>query len=256
VNRQTPRLLAGILRCPELGWRAGLALLAAKAARGIGVRRDVEVRLRRSRIWLGRDSFATDWNVFVEIFVGRAYAGIDYRGADVLDAGAHKGYFAVFALANGARTVTSLEPEPENFRLLARAAAGDQNWRARRQAVAGAVGTRSLRLGLAYSHSLVLEPGGGGAVDVEAVTLGDLLRETRGRPSIAKLDVEGAECEILSATPAESLAAVSALVVEAHLGAPCGPDDLARLAERAGLRRLAGPDRPGLLTFVRPAGAA
>ena len=140
MNRRTPLLLARMLSCPELGWRAGLTLVAAQAGRAVGIRRDVEVRLRRSRVWLGRDTFTTDWNVFVEIFAGRAYARVDYRGADVLDAGAHKGYFAAFALANGARTVTSLEPEPENFRLLARAAAGDEDWQVLRQAVAGAAG--------------------------------------------------------------------------------------------------------------------
>ena len=51
----------------------------------------------------------------------RAYAG-DYRGAFVVDVGAHKGYYGAYALAHGARWVVSYEPETANFALLERAA--------------------------------------------------------------------------------------------------------------------------------------
>lgn len=252
MNRRTPQLVARLLTCPDLSWRTRLSLIVAKAARGVGVKRDLEVRLCQCSVWLGRDTFAIDWNVFIEIFLDHAYGLIDYAGADVLDAGAHKGYFAAFALENGASSVTSLEPEPYNFRHLARAAAGNDAWRVRRQAVAGKAGTRSLRLGLAYSHSLVLETGSEDAIEVEAVTLAELLGASSGGRLIAKLDIEGAECEALSATPAEKLSGLDALVVETHADAPCGRDDVVTVAEATGLCLVTSPCRPTLLTFVRP----
>lgn len=251
MNRQTPQVLTTLLRCPELRWRARLSLIAAKVGCALGATRDVEVRLRHRSIWLGRDTFAIDWNVFAEIFLGRAYGRIDYRGANVLDAGAHKGYFAAFALENGAKSVTSLEPEPYNFRFLARAAVNDESWLVRPQALAEETGTRMLRLGLAYSHSLVLATGGEDAIEVEVVTLADLLDTPPGDTSILKLDIEGAECEVLSATPPAKLAGLEAMVVETHEGAPCGSDDVVTMAESTGLRLIENPDRPTFLTFVR-----
>src|SRR3990167_7124298 len=64
----------------------------------------------------GRD-FMYDKNPFHEIF----YEGIyrtNYSDAVVLDVGAHKGYFTVNALLNGALRVYAYEPEEFNFKFL------------------------------------------------------------------------------------------------------------------------------------------
>src|SRR4051812_28106155 len=56
-----------------------------------------------------------------EIFVQRQYAA-DYRNAVVLDLGAHKGCFTLFAAQGRADWVLAFEPEEKNFSVLSRAA--------------------------------------------------------------------------------------------------------------------------------------
>ena len=50
-----------------------------------------------------------------------------------------------------------------------------------------------------------------------------------------KLDVEGAECEVICATPAAAWTGVDELFVEHHDFAPCSTEQLAQHLARAGL---------------------
>ena len=67
---------------------------------------------------IGSDNVHVDLQTFAEIFVLREYAPLDVRSAHVLDLGAHKGYFAAWALRRGAAFVSSYEPHPKNFAAL------------------------------------------------------------------------------------------------------------------------------------------
>lgn len=58
-----------------------------------------------------------DLGTFREVFVSGDYF-TNYKGSVVVDLGAHKGYFTAYALANGADAVFAFEPEDRNFEAL------------------------------------------------------------------------------------------------------------------------------------------
>jgi FkbM family methyltransferase len=238
-----PRALAlghdavSVLRCPELTSHGKLSLLWAKARyHARRLRHDAIVDCGVARIRFGAESFLYDWYVFEEIFMKRIYRRLRLESACVLDLGAHKGYFAAFALAHGASNVVSFEPEATNFRRLATAAEGVARWTARQEAIAGESGVRALQLNEAWSHSLVARDDGDDVVTVAAVSLGDVLQPHAGKRQVVKVDIEGAECEALARTSPDLLARVDELVVEAHAGAGCEPARIVAIAEGAGLQ--------------------
>src|SRR5690242_9500405 len=80
--------------------RAGrLAILVAYATRRL---RRGSIRVPVSdgvAVYVGRRSIDSDWELFRGMFLPRKAAHkADYRGATVLDIGAHKGYFGAHAL--------------------------------------------------------------------------------------------------------------------------------------------------------------
>ena len=96
--------------------RAGDSADAYAGARAYAVRR------RAGDVYLSEDDYEIDWASFAFVAVDDAYAG-DYRGACVVDLGAHKGYYGAYALRHGARAVVSYEPERANASFLERSAA-------------------------------------------------------------------------------------------------------------------------------------
>ena len=242
-----------IAQCPELTLAGKRAMLLAKLRYHTGLlRRDQVVDCGVARIRLGRESFPADWRVFFEVFVSRIYDGIRFDRASVIDLGAHKGYFAVFALGRGAARVVSYEPEPMNFGRLAAAAYTVPHWTVHREAVAGETGQRSLSRRESWSHTLSDGDGDGeGAVDrlaVQTISLANVLADHDGARPVIKLDIEGAECEALSSAPPELLARVDELVVEPHPDAGCDRTAIVTLATAAGLRTVDEPTN--LLHFV------
>lgn len=160
-------------------------------------------------VYLARATLAIDRRQFDYIFEGRHYE-IDYEGAAILDIGAHKGYFAAYALSRGAAAITSFEPESQNFRFLSesarRARRRGLRWEARKEAIGAAAGEADLLVGVeSWSHSLVVSPHPGLAEGrrerVQVVALEPLLTAYRSRRLIVKLNVEGAECDIVLGTP-------------------------------------------------------
>jgi len=242
--------LRAVAECPDLTLAGKRAMLLAKLRYHAGLlRRDQVVDCGVARIRLGQESFAADWRVFFEVFVSRIYGGIGFDRASVIDLGAHKGYFAVFALGRGAARVVSYEPEPMNFRRLAAAANAVPHWTVRREAVAGKTGERLLSRGESWSHTLL--DNGDGAVDrlaVQTISLANVLAHHAGERHVIKLDIEGAECEALSSAPPEVLARVDELVVEPHPEAGCDRAAIVTIATAAGLRAVYDPTN--LLHFV------
>lgn len=201
----------------------------------------------------GGEDFPIDWKAFVEIFADEPYAE-DYRETHVLDVGAHKGYFAAYALALGAARVVSFEPAIANFEVLARTAAGaGGKWLARNAALGRASGTGELLLDTtSWAHSLVRVERPAGTQPVSIVTLADALAELRAPPgacTIVKVDAEGAECEILE--DAAALGRVDVLLVEWHAEtATCTAEELTQAVQSAALE-LQPPTR-GAMRFRRP----
>jgi FkbM family methyltransferase len=209
------------------------------------------------RVFLNRGTLASDLETLREMFVPRKNPyRADYEGAVVLDIGAHKGYFAAFALVHGARCVLSYEPASENFELLERAAATFRRrgirWETRHAAVGEESGSAVLEVSAeSWTHSLHALPQSGPAravssevVEIVAarLALDEAGRAASGGKLIVKIDAEGAECQICRAD-ATNWAPVSELFVETHDSAPCEVSDLLAEPGRAGLAPLerAGP---------------
>ena len=139
------------------------------------------------------------------------------RGDRVADLGANVGVFSVLAAARGAH-VTALEPDPDTYAWLERNASpfGVDCRRAAvvgRRPESGEVTLVRDPRGDTANHLAGLRPadGDGRGERVPAVALTDLLEEGY---DIVKLDVEGAEFELLAGGRPEDLSGLRRLVAE------------------------------------------
>jgi len=186
---------------------------------------------------------ATAWVVFC-----REEYRVPLRARCIVDIGANFGAFSLYAASRAPwARVVSLEPHPDEFpRLVQHVAANGlgQRVHALQLAVASEAGTRWMDADPAHpAPSRGLHPPGEDAparsVAVRAATLPELLDRARliagaERIGLVKMDVEGAEHEILPDLPSGALFDVDAWVMEYH---PNGPRAaLFAALEREGLR--------------------
>lgn len=119
-------------------------------------------------------------------------------GATVLDVGAHVGYYTLVSsvLAGPGGRVVAFEPNPRNHDFLRRHVAlnGCANVEVEQAAVAAANGTARFDFGSGSGTGRLAE---GGAIEVRTVRLDDFCAERRLHPAAVKIDVEGAELEVL-----------------------------------------------------------
>jgi FkbM family methyltransferase len=207
-------------------------------------------------VWVSRRTLDSDFQTLREMFVPRKNCyGAEYAGAVVVDIGAHKGYYAAFALLMGARCVHSYEPASENYALLERAAAsrrpGSASWQTRNAAVGAKSGSGVLNVSAeSWAHSLhagLPRSGPARAMTFEAVEVvsgEDVLTQAvvaaAGGKLIVKIDAEGAECEICLQTDPSVWKAVDDLFVEVHDFAPCDRRTLATHLRNTGLTPTSG----------------
>jgi len=78
------------------------------------------IRLPVGKIFMDGQNAAIDFQVLGQVLLDEVYSEVHLRDKVVIDLGAHKGYFAAYALMVGAKAVFSYEPEPTNFMCLAR----------------------------------------------------------------------------------------------------------------------------------------
>ena len=235
-----------------------LGILQADARRTLRPKPAYALRYGPGEIFLSHDDYAIDLESLK--FVAAGEYGTDYTAAVVIDLGAHKGYYGAFALAHGARSVVSFEPENANFELLERSAATFRergaDWVVRHSAVGAEQGEATLHvMNASWGHTLH-PPGsrteyevGLQPVLVEAMT--DVLAEAKsltvGRAGlVVKVNTEGAECEIVLGTPAEAWIGVSELFVEVHPWAKCTAAELADHLAPVGFRDLSSEMSPVL----------
>ncbi len=213
------------------------------------------MRYGRGDVFLSEDDFAIDRRSLAFVLEG-SYA-TDYRDAVVLDVGAHKGYFGAWALAHGARTVISFEPERANLELLERAAASFRargaDWRVRPVAVGASEGEAELHV-MSASWGHALQPPEAFAEHevatqrVPVVAVAATLAEARALAGatgrlVVKANVEGEECRAVLETLPTAWEGVDELFVETHPWAPCGAEELAAHLSPAGLTRAESPAR-------------
>jgi FkbM family methyltransferase len=181
-------------------------------------------------------------SIFTEVFHNGEYdvPGLTLGPGDVvLDVGAHQGFFACYAALKGAR-VHAYEPDPDNYALLLENVA--------RNGLGVSVEAHNTAVGAATGRVQLygLDAMGGGmnstsdayarvtghrvreARDVPCLSVADMLAPfAEGRIALFKLDVEGAELEILRALPAAAAASIDSFALEYH--EPMAP--LSALAE-------------------------
>jgi len=232
--------LARAVRHRGLPWHTRAGLVRSELGRRARPHPAYGLRVGPATVYLSNDDYEIDWASFAFVFVDEAYAG-DYRGAVVLDLGAHKGYYGAYALLHGATAVVSYEPETANFALLDRAAAtldrAGSAWHARQSAVGAVSGEAELHvMGASWGHALAPpEAFAKHEVAVERVhvdALADVLagavERAAGARVIVKLNIEGAECPAILDTPVRAWTAIDELYVETHPWASCTADDIAR----------------------------
>jgi FkbM family methyltransferase len=254
--------LARAVRHHGLPRSARAGLLRLEIARRTRPRAAYALPLGAATIYLSHDDYEIDWASLAFVALDEAYAG-DYDGAVVVDIGAHKGYYAGYALLHGARAIVSYEPETANFALLERAAAAARErggvWHTRRCAVGAGRGEAELHvMGASWGHAL--HPPEAFAeyeiaveqVRVEALAdvLADAIDLAGGARVVVKVNIEGEECPTILGTRHSAWEGIDELYVETHPWAACGAEELARHLEAAGLTRRETA-HPGVLRLAR-----
>ncbi len=161
-----------------------------------------------------------DQSVFEEIFVDRDYRLLDpviqKAGGLIIDAGAHIGCFSVYAaIQNSKVKILAYEPEERNFALLKEnlRANGCRNVLCKNLAIGKSDGIRELFLNEdSHNHSFF---GEGAAKKVNCTTLWKILNKV-GVCDLVKMDVEGAEFEILANLDEDVFGKVRNFFVEYH----------------------------------------
>lgn len=84
--------------------------------RVLSARRDKKKGLYPIRLPVGEnfadgENAGVDFQVLAQVFLDEVYGELKFQDRIVIDVGAHKGYFAAYALMSGAKAVLSYEPE-------------------------------------------------------------------------------------------------------------------------------------------------
>jgi FkbM family methyltransferase len=210
--------------------------------RRIGVTVPVRLRLgdRTTNFWVADRS---ELFAVADVFLGDEYAALGCERPDViLDLGAHVGSATLYFKHRfpDARVV-AVEPNPRAVARLRRNTAGLPGVEILNVAVGGH--TRPGRF-LPAPHTSASRLASDGPLEVDVLGLGDLLERIGvSRVDLIKLDIEGAEFEVLESARLDN---VDELIVELHAGHPGAPADtrlwLERVADRAGFTLVPGGD--------------
>ena len=253
----------GSLLDRRLPLRTRVDLLVAEARKKCAQRDLYGVRYGKGRIYLSNENFRVDRASFTFAVTEASYA-TEYGGSVVLDLGSHKGYYAAYAAAHGARAIVAYEPESANHAVLERTAdehgSDEVSWEVRRAAVDATAGRADLHV-LRGSWGHALEPPASfaehevGIESVPVVALADALGEAtshlaRGLRLVVKVNIEGAECSAVLGTPASAWKDVDEVFVETHPWADCDASKLADHLQPAGLSRVTSA-HPAVLRMRR-----
>lgn len=170
-----------------------------------------------------------DAEVINDIFFKRVYANAFpfYQNCNIIDIGAHKGYFSLFAsrYAGLNAKILSIEPEPSNFNSMVQNIKHNkmENISAFQCAISNETGKQQLFLSETVNHSLVKVDvkhpyiKQDGSIEVDTYSLKDFMKKNSiSKVDFLKIDCEGAEYEILFNTDDETFSNIKTIALEFH----------------------------------------
>jgi len=181
----------------------------------------------------------SDLSVIDEFFVDRMYRSIELQISDcpdvkygiptlcrdrfqILDIGAHIGVFSIYSkIINPKSEIIAIEPEPENFELLKTNLKlnGCKNIKAIQAAlIAGNEKTTNLYLSKnTHNHSTNKPLNQSTSITAPATNLELLMKEHKlSKIGLLKMDIEGAEFEIVSGLRTSDFGRIQNFVIEYH----------------------------------------
>jgi len=189
----------------------------------------------------------SDLSVIDEFFVDKMYRSADQLIAEcrepILDIGAHIGMFSIYAsILNPKVKIIALEPEPENYKLLKEDLKQNHCKNVVTKQVAlvssqhchldcspdgvqdetegslSSDNTNTVKLYISqdtHTHSLVSKTES--SIEVPAITLEKLITQNKlDKIGLLKMDIEGAEFEIMETLKHENIKAIQTMVIEYH----------------------------------------
>lgn len=183
-----------------------------------------------------------DESVAAEIFRWREYRSAEKimtNAKTIIDAGAHIGLFALYALAlNPTAKIICLEPEPNNLLSLKQNLKNNKisSVKVIGAALAGQSGPRSLAVTPDnHNHHLVSDTLSKSVIAVTAINLPDLLKRQKiNQVDLLKMDIEGAEYEIIAQLRAADFAKIQNLILEYHENSDQKRQEIEAALRRAG----------------------
>lgn len=183
-----------------------------------------------------------DDGIIEEMYLDRIYTPEGFEIKDgwvVLDIGAQKGFFSIFA-ASFAKNVKvySFEPFPKNFKFLTENIKqnGIKNIKAFQLAVCKACGKRVLYLcpGGEDGHTMFISKDRD-SVEVECTTLSKIIQDNNlEHIDLLKMDCEGSEYEILFNADLDTLKKIDRIAMEWHLIQNLGRKDIENFLKKIG----------------------
>ena len=151
----------------------------------------------------------------IEAAVQREYAALVGPGAVVYDVGANIGFYTLLAarLAGPPGRVVAYEPNPVNAAVLRRNARSAPAVLVREAAVAAGTGPRGLQTSASLTSRLTDDPG---ALRVACTTIDAEVAAGVPAPNVVKIDVEGAETDVLAGMQATLAQHRPVLLIELH----------------------------------------
>ncbi len=218
----------------------------------------IKIPSKIGNLFLSGDKYFFDLVAFHYIFVQQIYK-TDYQNTSVIDVGAHKGYYAAYALKEGAKKVISFEPEGNNFACLSRSARSFKEYGCKIEVYNACVGSRSGKATLysmkeCLSHSLFPRKDKRIIQEerVQMVDFSSILSRVASEYEeniILKINAEGAECDIILNSHPKQLELINEVFVWYHFFSSCSKEKIVKQMKMAGFKCLPSSDK-NLLHFV------
>jgi FkbM family methyltransferase len=207
------------------------------------------IRLSHGKVFIDGQNAIIDLRVFAQIFVDQVYSDLHLTDRIVIDIGAHKGYFAAYALLRGAKAVLCYEPERSNFMALThfiRTLGKNERAVEIHHEAVGEEGEVTLYLSEdSWAHTTVFRGKltHTSRINVPSRSLATVLESAQRRfpgfDFLLKIDAEGAECPLLLQTPAALFSRVKEIVFEYHDFSSCSLDQILRRLRSMGYEYVA-----------------